>query len=880
VCVNPVEPPSHLPMGHPGQPMPRPSVLGPNLWLGEHKLTVKGATYGTFAAGPDGTLFPPRGVVRDDFAAMVRAGVNTVRVYTPPPDWLLHEARAAGLRVLCGVHWESRDCVFDDRRALRAAEHAVRDAVRRLRAFPDVVLAYVIGNEVPPLVARFHGRRTIERALARLCAVARREDPGCLVTYGTYPSTEFLQLDFLDFLTLNVYLLEPKSLAAYLDRMLNQAKGKPLLLGEIGDDSLRRGEAWQAELLDWTIPLALEKGVCGVTVFSWTDDWVVGGHRMADRWAFGLVDERRRPKPAHDVVARHFRAPALDTARSWPRVSVVVCNYNGGATLDETLQSLLRLDYPDYEVIYVDDGSTDDSLQIAKRYESRLRIVAQENRGLSVARNVGAHAATGAIVAYIDSDAYADPDWLRFLVLRLQSGGFAGVGGPNLTPPGDGQLAQWIGYCPGNPTHVLEDDVRADHIAGVNMAFRRDLLLELGGFDPVHRAAGDDVDICWRFRDAGYELAFAPAAVVWHHRRPSLRRYLKQQWGYGVAEHQLEGKYPERFNAAGQILWKGRVYLAPRRPWLRPFVYHGTFGTALFQSLYQREPSRVTMAASSIQWYWLWAILLVCTPLSPWLGAAGLLLLASSLWNAIVVGWTTEPPGRLARLASVRKTAVIAAMHFVHPIVRWLGRVRAARRAAAGSLWPHRFVGVRPLLVELLHVARNDKERRSYWGPGPDARPRLLADIQRELKQHGIGAGFGADWDNHDLNLWSSLAAAGRLYSAPEHYDRALCIGLRMRVPLRAWQLLLASVGVVLLLATADARSLWLLLLPAMALLGMLHERAYLRTRAWLAVDAVLQREGAVRLGKAARARTRATVAAPATEDGAAAAAATGAEGG
>ena len=739
--------------------------------------------------------------------------------------------------------------MFDDRRELRAAENAVREAARRVRAFPDVLLAYVIGNEVPPLVARFHGRRTIERVLARLCAAVRREDPGCLVTYGTYPSTEFLQLDFLDFLTLNVYLLERKALGAYLDRMLNQAKGKPLLLGEIGDDSLRRGQAWQAELLDWTIPLALDKGVCGVTVFGWTDDWVVGGHRLADSWAFGLVDEQRRPKAALDVVARRFTEPPLGDGRRWPRVSVVVCNYNGGATLDETLASLLRLEYPDYEVIYVDDGSTDDSLRIAERYRSQLRIVAQPNRGLSVARNVGAETATGEIVAYIDSDAYADPDWLRFLVLRLESGGFAGVGGPNLTPPGDGQMAQWIGYCPGNPTHVLEDDVRADHIAGVNMAFRRDLLLALGGFDAVHRAAGDDVDICWRFRDAGYELAFAPAAVVWHHRRPSLRRYLKQQYGYGVAEHQLERKYPERFNAAGQILWKGRVYLAPRRPW-RPFIYHGTFGSAMFQTLYQREPSRLTMAASSIQWYWLWAILLVCTPLSPWLGGAGLLLLALSLRNALVIGWTTVPPGRLGRRAQLHKTAVIAAMHFVHPVVRWLGRVRAARRAASGSLLPHWFVGVRPLLVELLHIGRRDKERRSFWGPGPDARPRLLVDIQRELKQHGIGASFGADWDNHDLRLWSSLAAAGRLYSAPEHYDRALCIGLRMQVPPRAWHLLLATTAIVLLLATAGADHLWLLALPAIALLGMLHERAWLRTRAWRAVDAVLQREGAVRLGR------------------------------
>src|SRR5690606_35064141 len=117
------------------------------------------------------------------------------------------------------------------------------------------------------------------------------------------------------------------------------------------------------------------RGVAGVCVFAWTDDWVVGAHRVDD-WAFGLVDRFRRPKAAFDVVARRLQEPPLTRGGSeWPRVSVVVCNYNGGSTLDETLRSLRGLDYPDYEVVYVDDGSTDDSLAIARRHADRVRIV-------------------------------------------------------------------------------------------------------------------------------------------------------------------------------------------------------------------------------------------------------------------------------------------------------------------------------------------------------------------------------------------------------------------------------------------------------------------------------------------------------------------------
>src|SRR5439155_8266130 len=160
--------------------------------------------------------------------------------------------------------------------------------------------------------------------------------------------------------------------------------------------------------------------------------------------------------------------------------------------------------------------------------------------------------------------------------------------------------------APGGPIHVLLTDREAEHVPGCNMAFRASALKAIGNFDPQFRVAGDDVDICWRLHEQGFTIGFNPAAVVWHHRRKSIRGYWRQQRSYGKAEALLERKWPSKYNSLGNVRWSGRVYgngfaLALARRAGR--IYHGIWGMAPFQSIYQPAQGPLASLATMPEWY-------------------------------------------------------------------------------------------------------------------------------------------------------------------------------------------------------------------------------------------------------------------------------------
>lgn len=746
----------------------RARVSGKFFYAGDEKIYVKAVSYGPFKPGADGAPFPPPERARVDFELMRAMGANTFRTFTPPPLWLLDLAAEYGLRAIVGVPWAQQVCFLDDPKIVRDSRKRIHDAAAEVGTHP-AVFAMFVGNETPPDIVRWHGPEAVQTFLHSLFLEAKSGAPDTLVSYANYPPTEYLDLDFLDFLSFNVYLHHEPAFRRYLMRLQNLAEDRPLFLSEFGMDSIREGLDHQAETLGWQVPAAYELGAAGITVFSWTDDWFAlswqtGGGFQVEDWAFGLVDVERNPKPSYYAVQKTFNAPLPPMLADPPMISVVVCAYNAERTMEPCLQSLKDCPYPNYEVIVVNDGSTDTTGEISHRYEGgRIRVIDQPNMGLSAARNVGIEASKGEIVAYTDSDCVVDPDWLTYLAYKFREG-FVAVGGPNFPPPEDTLVPSAVAVSPGGPTHVLVNDDVAEHIPGCNMAFVKTKLEEINGFDVAYTAAGDDVDLCWRLQNAGYTIGFSPAAMVWHFRRNTVRAYLKQQMGYGKAEALLFFKHPLHFNLLGQSRWLGRIYgdLTTSFFSRRPVIYYGTFGEGLFQTLYERPASFFTYLPFTLEWNLVAAVLLLTAIIS------GEYLVVSSLPFAISVASAANTAARAKldpRFRGMRARLLVMALLYLGPLLRSFERY----------LW--RLRGTRD--VERIETARVKAREVSFlqrrfdlalWSEAGHDKAQLLHELMSFLAVRKYRISIDSGWNDWDIEVSRGFWTSARIEVAVENH--------------------------------------------------------------------------------------------------------------
>ncbi len=778
----------------PVQEQMRIKTRGKFFYLGDEPFLVRGTTYGPFCPEADGSEYHTPVEVEKDFSLMSEHGINTVRVYTVPPRWLLDIALRHNLFVLVGLPWEEHIAFLDMPETLERIVEKVRLGVR-VCAGHAAVLGFAIGNEIPATIVRWYGHRRVEKFLHRLYRVVRKEDPKSLVTYVNYPTTEYLYLPFLDFLGFNVYLETREKLSRYISRLHNIAGDKPLLLAEIGLDSMSKGLREQAAILGWQIRVVFRGGCAGVFIFSWTDEWYRGGQEISG-WAFGLTTRDRQPKPALGVVADALRKIPFGPEVKWPRVSVVICTCNGSKTIRFCLDGVKKLRYPDVEVIVVDDGSRDAVAAIAREYP--VRLIQTTNHGLSHARNVGLAAVQGDIIAYLDDDASPEPYWLHFIVETFRCGKYVGVGGPNIAPPGDGPAADAVAHSPGGPLHVLLTDTEAEHIPGCNMAFLVKPLRSVGGFDETFRIAGDDVDACWRLQARGGKLGFSPGAVVWHKRRNSIRAYWRQQLNYGKAEAMLERKWPEKYNGMGHIAWHGRLYgrgIWQFLNWGRRKIYHGSWGSALFQSVYHGNPGVLMSLAMMPEWYLgvlaLSVMFMVGFYWHPVFLGLMLLAAAGATLTQAVIGALYSPFSEIPRTGwELLKLRLLTMWcYLIQPVARLSGRL-------SRGLNPWRMRFPRGLDIPI-------PREFAIWSEQWKSVDERLTDMEAYFKEAGLCVQRGGDFDRWDLSLRSGVFGAIRIRMAIEEHGQG-----QQLVRLRTWpvfpRIYLGIVGVLAVLGHFD----------------------------------------------------------------------------
>jgi glycosyltransferase involved in cell wall biosynthesis len=749
--------------------LPRLVTRAKFFFEGDQKFYLQGVTYGPFRPEKEGgTQLPSPEKAARDLRLMRELGVNVLRVYHTPPRWFLDLAEAERLRVMVTIPWHKRVLFLDEREAVATIQHNVRQAAIANAGHP-AMLGFFIDNEIPSDLVRWYGARRMEEFLNGLVRIVKEHDPFALAAYANFPPTEYLLPSEVDFYSYNVYLHRKRDLVNYLARLQNLAGDKPLILSEFGMDTIRHPEQEQADLLTEHVTTVFESGLAGTFIFSWTDEWYTDGVDVTD-WAFGIVKTDRTPKASYRALQPLLHAPGRPLYERFvpeqklPKVSIVVCSYNGARTLRDCMLSLQDLHYPDYEVILVDDGSKDETQAIMQEFP-RVQNIRQKNCGLSVARNVGIAAATGEVVAFTDSDCMVDRDWIYFLVHTLLSGNFAAVGGPNISPPATDWIQATVGAAPGSPSHVLLTDTVAEHVPGCNMAYHKWALAMIGGFDAEYRKAGDDVDVCWRLMQSGYQIGFSPAAVVWHYRRFEVRTYFSQQVGYGEAEAMLRYKHLQYFGPTGSAIWHGNVYSQVRMDsfFSKPVIYHGMFGTGLFQCIYPKRYNPWAGLLSSLEWLGVTLFIFFLSIPLPGLRLIPLIMFGLTL----IVGLSYMAQARIeAKYDSIPARLLLLYLTIMQPWRRAWARYFTWLR---GKRTPRAVIATRERSPHM-SVSWLGAGHLSFWSEAGLERNHLLTKTEELLEEEGWKFSLDTGWTNWDLHIFASRWWNLRLRSMTEIY--------------------------------------------------------------------------------------------------------------
>ena len=218
---------------------------------------------------------------------------------------------------------------------------------------------------------------------------------------------------------------------------------------------------------------------------------------------------------------------------SYPPASIIILNYNSGESLQRCLSSVLSTEYPSFDVILVDNGSTDNSVEKIRRQfanESRLKIIRNlKNLGASAGRNIGSRYATGKYLAFLDPDTQVDGKWLKEAIAYMEERPTVAAVQCKLVLLSDPSRIDYVGDYLSQfgflvqrvPLGALDTDSlrKSALIFGVKsagMVASKSVLQKIGLFDEDYFIYMEETDLCWRVWLSGSQVAYSPTSIVYH----------------------------------------------------------------------------------------------------------------------------------------------------------------------------------------------------------------------------------------------------------------------------------------------------------------------------------------------------------------------------
>ncbi len=261
-------------------------------------------------------------------------------------------------------------------------------------------------------------------------------------------------------------------------------------------------------------------------------------------------------------------------AASSADVSIIIVAPRVSDFLNEALQAIEHLVSPARETIVVLDEAPDSGL-------NATHCIVSGPRGPAQKRDMGAAAASGRLLAFLDDDAYPSPGWLEAAVPHFDNPAIWAVGGPGVTPPNDGfrarvsgwTYAAWIVSGPARFRYVPSSNRTVDDYPSMNLIVRRSAFQAIGGFDSGFYP-GEDTKLCLEIARRGGLIQYESDALVYHHRRPVMREHLKQIAHYGRHRGYFARTFPETsrrvqyFVPSLWLLWL--IVAAAASTWIEP----------------------------------------------------------------------------------------------------------------------------------------------------------------------------------------------------------------------------------------------------------------------------------------------------------------------